>query len=104
MATAKTEWTLSDEGITVKWLSQYYKETNEDLDIKWTEIDKYKDVYGKGYNLFKIYLLNGDVLTFGHGGLFFTDEFNKFYELFQEMYIKHKHPEQWAKYYKRKAI
>jgi len=99
---AKTEWSLDEDGITIKWIMQYYGNTSEDLNIKWTEIEKYKDLSG-GYYLFKIYLKNGDVIKFGHGGMFLICDFNKFYDRFEEMFIMNKHPEQWAKYYKKKV-
>ncbi len=99
LATAKTEWTLSEQGISIKWLTTYFGTKSHDIEIKWLEINKYKDVSGRGYDLFKIYLFNGHTLKFGHGGLFIRDDFNEFYEKFQELNLKVKYPNDWEKYY-----
>ena len=104
LATAKTEWTLSEQGISMKWLTNYFGTKSNDIEIKWSEVNKYKDISGRGYDLFKIYLLNGHTLKFGHGGLFLRDDFNKFYEKFQELHLKVKFPKDWEKYYGKRRL
>lgn len=90
---ARTEWVLNDTGINIKWITQFYGNASETINIKWTDIEKYREINGKGYNVFKIYLVDGSIVEFGHAGLFVVDDFDKFYEQFQEMFIKNKHPE-----------
>ncbi len=102
-ATARTEWNLTEQGINITWITQYFGNKSGNIDIKWEEIKKYKDLYGRGYNLFKIFLHDGNVVQFGHGGLFINDDFNKFYNDFQELFIKSKYPEDWQKYYAKKS-
>ena len=98
---AKTEWEVTDEGISIKWVTMFPWSNVADLNIKWSDIKKYRELTGRGYDLFKIYQCNGQVFEIGHGGIFITDDFNTFYEVFQEMFIKMKHPTDWKKYYKR---
>ena len=98
---AKTEWSVTGEGISIKWITMYPWSNLLDIHIKWGDIKKYRELTGRGYDLFKIHQWNGQVFEIGHGGIFIFDDFDKFYEVFQEMFIKVKYPENWAKYYKR---
>ena len=85
---AKTQWTINKEGIVMKWLRQFKGRKEDDLVLKWAEIKSHKDIFGKGYSIFKIILLNGKSLYFPHGGIFLRDDFDKFYETFQQMFIE----------------
>jgi len=91
---AKTEWTITKEGVALKWVTQLNFQKESDLFLKWEEIKSYKDVYGRAYNIFVIKLVNGERLRFPHGSLFRKDEFNEFLEDFYVMFLTIKHPEQ----------
>ncbi len=91
---AKTLWTLTEEEFTITWLTQFKFQKNADIIIKWTDVKSYKDIYGDGYSIFVIKLIDGKVLRFPYGALFKKDDSSKLKETFHVMYLNAVHPEQ----------
>ncbi len=99
LTTAKTEWTFSETGLTIKWVTNYYGTKNKDIQILWTEVKDYRRVYGDGYCLFRIYLVNGEKIVFGYSGWFIEDDSNKLSDQFRELFLKTNNPIQWKREY-----
>ena len=49
VSSAKTEWSLSDEGITIRWVSVFSLLRKPDLQINWNEIQNFN--YCKAYGV-----------------------------------------------------
>ena len=97
----ETRWTINEKGFTVNWLPKYKFQKNDDVYADWTNVKKYRDIYGRGYNIFVIDLTNGETLRFPYGGLLIFANYDKLQEAFHVFYLNAVHPEQMSIGYNR---
>lgn len=75
--TAKTKWTIDDDGINMTWVKQFPFNHNDDIAIKWSEIESVSRGADPNYYNLKIKLVSGQTLRFYHDTLT-ADDFQAF--------------------------
>jgi hypothetical protein len=64
IAAGKTEWQIDNQGISIHWVKHFAFSSNQDIQIKWIDIDTYKKRFDPMYYTFKIKLVSGQVIKF----------------------------------------
>ncbi|WP_207535678.1 hypothetical protein [Desertivirga arenae] len=82
-ARAKTEWTMTEEGIVIHWHNQFIFHRKHHLDIKWEEISEYKFEPDRNFDQFKLKLSDGRTYKFWHNKSNDKDDFVKFITAFK---------------------
>jgi hypothetical protein len=85
--TARTRWTINDDGISMTWIEQFAFTNNEDIDIKWNEIESISRGLDHNYYNLKIKLVSGQTIRFYHDTLTTRDDFKQFLKALND---KHK--------------
>jgi hypothetical protein len=88
LARAFTEWAVSENGITIHWLTQFAFTKKSDYIINWIEIESCKKYWGPIYTTLKIHLKSGKTVTFYHNNSQVKDDFKSFIMAFESMYAK----------------
>jgi hypothetical protein len=76
--TAKTQWTINDDGICMTWIKQFAFTHNDDITIKWNEIESISRGLDPNYYNLKIKLVSGQTIRFYHDTLTTRDAFQEF--------------------------
>jgi hypothetical protein len=76
--TAKTQWTINDDGIYMTWIKQFAFTHNDDITIKWNEIESISRGLDPNYYNLKIKLISGQTIRFYHDTLTTRDDFQEF--------------------------
>lgn len=92
-ARALTQWTITDEEIRVRWLSQFILHNKPDLAFRWQDIRDYNYRRGKNFDLFRIRLSDGTVVQLGHNTGTTGDDFARFVGAFESRARAYHDPE-----------
>jgi hypothetical protein len=88
LSTAKTEWSVSEKGIEIKWLSQFLFLKKTDRSITWENIDQYKFQPGREFSYLELKLRDNTTLKYWHSNSTYEDEFDEFLTYFQKQVIE----------------
>lgn len=83
-AQARAEWSISESGLMVKWLSQFIFHNRSDLTIRWDEIREYKYRPDRNFYLMKLKLSDGRVIRLWHDTFSLKDDFDPFINALEE--------------------
>jgi len=91
IATAKTEWLITDDLVTINWLTQFPFSKQPSIIVKWSDIETFKDSGDPMYHTFTIKMLQGTEYKFYHGnpilsGGKFDDEYSTMVDFFSKSY------------------
>ena len=76
--TARTKWSIDDNGISIIWIKQFAFAHKEDITIKWNEIENISRGFDPNYFILKIKLVSGKKIKFHHDVLTTKDDFKEF--------------------------
>jgi hypothetical protein len=76
LATAKSEWSITDTAIELKWVNNYAFVKAKELNIHWSQIQDVDCKWQGNYDRLKISLSSGNKLSFYHNPLIWRDDFN----------------------------
>ncbi len=76
--TARTEWTIDSDGISMIWVKQFAFTNKENINLKWDEIASIKRGFDPNYYNLKIKLVSGKKIKIYHDTLTTRDDFTKF--------------------------
>lgn len=82
-ARAKTEWTITETEIQVRWLNQFIFHNKPDITFKWSDIDEYKYQPDRNFDLFKLKLADRRIIKIWHNTSTTNDDFQKFIDFFE---------------------
>lgn len=93
IAVASTAWVVSEEGLTITWITRFAFTKQTDLSIKWPEVEDYKLVTDSMYRTFKFKLTDGMVYKFYNSQPIFAggakrDQFMRMVEMFKKLYAE----------------
>lgn len=88
--TGRTEWTIDSSGIQVKWVKQFYLSNNEDINLKWNEIESISRGFDPNYYNLKIQRTSGQKIKFYHDTLTTKDDFKEFIKNLHQTFNKMK--------------
>jgi len=83
LSTAMSEWTFTEYGIHIKWLSRFLFNSKNDINIKWQDIQEYKYEPNRYFDLFRIKLGDQTIIKFWHSN-YAIDDFHAFIYLFRK--------------------
>lgn len=78
LVTAKTRWTINDEGVSMAWTKKFAFTKDEDFFVKWEMIDSVTKGPDRNYYNLEINLVSGVTLDFYHGLFTMSDQFHEF--------------------------
>lgn len=89
--TGRTEWTINESDVSMKWIKQFGFTKKSDLSIRWTEIKNISPGLDPLYDTLKIKLASGEKIKFYHDTLTTGDDYKEFekvlYQFFNEKIV-----------------
>jgi len=92
--TARTEWTIDKNGISMTWVRQFSFSHKDDISLKWNEIESIKRGFDPNYYNLKIRLVNGRKIKIYHDTLTTRDDFNQFIKILNQTFLTEKNSQQ----------
>lgn len=81
--TGRTEWTITEDGVTMVWTKRPLERT-KDFNLQWTEIAKISQGRDTQYYHLKILLTSDEKLSFFHHHLTTRDDFEELMKILHE--------------------
>jgi hypothetical protein len=85
--TARTEWTIDNNGIHIAWIKQFAFHHKDDITLEWSEIESIKRGFDPNYYNLIIKLLSGRKIKFYHDTLTTGDDFNQFIKALDQAFL-----------------
>lgn len=79
--TGRTEWTIDEDGITMKWIKPFAFNDSKDLTLAWEEIENIRQGPDPQYDTIKIDTISGETFKFYHDNLTTRDDYEEFKKL-----------------------
>ena len=84
--TGRTEWTIDKAGIYMTWIKQFYFSSEDDIKLKWNEIESIKQGFDPNYYTLKIKFISGEKIKFYHDNLTTKDDFKEFIKILNQTF------------------
>jgi hypothetical protein len=89
----RTEWTISDDEISILWTRKFPLAAVDNFNIKWTDIQNISRGLDSNYYVLKIELNTGQKIRFIHDPLTTRDDFRECLAVLYETFnLKKQHP------------
>jgi hypothetical protein len=88
VSTASTEWSVTEKGVEIKWLSQALFQKRLDRSISWENIDQYKFQPERQNSYLELKLRDNTTLKYWHSNSALEDDFDKFVDYFRKQVME----------------
>ena len=94
--TARTEWSIDNNGINMTWIKQFSFNHKDGITLKWNEIESIKRGFEPNYYSLKIKLVTGQKIKFYHDTLTTRDDFDQFIKTLNQTFVTERYRQQKA--------